>query len=245
MEGNEAPKPTILTAGNKELMQKATELAKLTREEGIGCLTGKFPVKTTADTGALPFDYAGEFFQGEKESGGLIPPTTPIYLMQRDGLKHRQVWSVSEYTPPMTEKPVEEVVKRKEKRFGILPKTHTEIRRRWVKTDIPKTYKGKKGESDWVRFGYYMPILCEYDGRPGIYIDMSVAVPPAIASQIEEQVAKNVYFPNAFFKSLYPEYIGTDTDRHIKIIPANELEIVDLRKGKNKSEVRPYPQSLQ
>ena len=233
------------TLQNKELEIKAKDLAKATREKGMGMLHGKFPERLLGlQTGKNEFTSIGGFIQGEDALSGLMFPDTPSELMQLFGYAHRQIWSINDYIPRMEETEIDKIEEIKGKKFGILPKTDRIVRKVWVQTNNPKTFHGKKGESDWVQFTYYIPTVHKYDGRPGIFVQMSVVVPPNIASQIEQEVEKNVYFPDAFFNALYPGYLGPDIATNIKMVKPTELQIADRRKGKYKNEVRPYPQPL-
>src|SRR3989344_6595578 len=209
-------------------------------------LRGKFPERLLPQSKhPINFTDIGHFLQGEETGKNLLIEDRMPEGLPRDDYRfyHRQVWLVDKYVPPMTVEEIDKVVEIKGRRFGILPKTDRAIEKEWVSTNTPKTYKGKKGKPNWIQFDYCMHIIHKYDLRRNI-VAMVIVVPPDISSQIEEQVAKNVYFPDAFFKALYPGYIGPDIETDIKRKQATELEIVDLRKGKYNKEVRPYPQPL-
>lgn len=47
------------------------------------------------------------------------------------------------------------------------------------------------------------------------YVNMIVVVHPDIASEIDEQVTNSIYFPYAFFKKLYPDYVRSDSSQNI------------------------------
>lgn len=244
MESNEAPK--VPGVENKELEQKARELAIATKEKGMGMLFGKFPFRLLpANTNTLrqkEFTTLGKFIQGE-EGASLVSCKTPVDLQQIN--PERQIWIRNKYIPPMEKVMVDEVQEIKGKRLGILPKTDRISKKVLKPTNNPVTYHGKKGEFDWVQFDYYMPAYHALDIRPGTYVNMSIAVPSDIAEQIDEQVKKNVYFPDAFFKALYPGYIGPDKKQNITRPQAKELQIIDNgSKGGYKSEILQYPQPI-
>lgn len=147
--GNEAPKEdnkqTKQGAQNiegNELEQKAAELAKLTREKGMGIPFGKFPRRLLRDPSDLGFvTSTGDFIQGEAWDdprdmslpkmylSTMIAEQTPIGLRQRLGMigagyEHIQLWIASNYEPPVeivTERMTKEY--QKKELFGFRKKT--------------------------------------------------------------------------------------------------------------------------
>lgn len=116
-------------------------------------------------------------------------------------------------------------------------------------TDTLCSYNGKHGESDWIQYDYFMPVdNTDYLDRRRLNVTMSIVVPPDIAVQIDEQVNKNVYFPDTFFKALYPNTVApTDLMHDIKREEATQLQIVDFRQKPYKryeKDVRKYPQPI-
>ena len=82
-----------------------------------------------------------------------------------------------------------------------------------------------------------------YEGR-GNSLSMSIAVPPDIASKIDAEVEKDVYFPDAFLKALYPGLIGPDNLDDIKRLQTEELQVLDTTVKPLRSEIRKYPQPI-
>ena len=80
---------------------------------------------------------------------------------------------------------------------------------------------------DWKKFAYYLPLPNNYDlsERPGNSVMLVVAVPPEIASSVEQAVAKNPNFPLAYFNALYPGYLGEDMSTQLKPLPTEEIVI--------------------
>lgn len=236
MESNETPKetaPNIPNAENKELRQKATELAETTRRRGAGGIYGRFPTRLVPILDlyrAIEFTTTGGFIQGEANGNFLwfSVEGTPYELRQKND--NRQIWTKSKYVPP-----TEEVTQELKMLFGLVT-----VRK---KTNRPYTYHGKQGGFNWVRFDYYMAVH-DPDGRGGSYVNMMIAVPPDLARQIDEQVERNIYFPDAFFKALYPGYIGPDKQQYITRIPSKELQVVDLTGKNQKSKMLQYPQPI-
>lgn len=266
MEGSEIPKGELTNPGhsleNKELSIKAAELAKATREKGMGVLMGKFSPRFFPKHPSFVggFSYIGKFIQNEEipfntpgEGAGLINwhdiPNQGRSEQSRINYLHRQRWMKSKYMPRMKvvkEQQIEERPRKVKFLGGLITKTYIDRKSVTVRkpTNIPITYHGKKGEGDWIQYDYRMIIEYPYDTRSGTFVNMSVAVPPDIANQIDDQVAKNIYFPDAFFKALYPGYIGPDAKQDVKRIQATELEVIDLLGKPPKSEIRKYPQPI-
>lgn len=252
MEVNEVPKgndegtsPEIQDVENKELEIKASELAKETRQNGMG----EIYISQRRIKGSPP--HVHSFIQGEETIEEALARTALDHILpyhiQKHLLKnaeHRQIWMISEYVPPMEEVRVRKIREIKRKKFGFIPQTDRIVEKAWQPTDTPLTYHGKKGEPDWIQFDYYMPLHVEGERRHGSFVIMSIAVPPHVATKIDEQVSSNVYFPDAFFKALYPEYVGPDITKDLKRIQATELQIEDRRKGKDRTQMLSYPQPI-
>ena len=260
-EGDEAPKvnavPTKPEARNvqdKDLEQKAEELAKATRGQGIGQLFGKFPPRLSPGwTGG--FGSTGFFIQGEEvpdsdRSTLMLSMTSsksmsPVYFSANSGLQPNIVgplWISSAYEPRKEYVYVREPITRERRKSFFRVEKYQDTKRVKKFTGNLFNYHGKHGESDWIRYEYAMGLFnYPYDSRPA-FVMMTVVVPPDLAAQIDEQVEKNVYFPDAFFKAIYPGYVGQDTHKDIRRKPAKELEIVNDRTGvKNVVE---YPQPI-
>lgn len=284
MESSETPKDGKIE--NKELQLKAIELARATREKGMGGLHGKFSPqiqdRLMAPPGKVGDQFSGltsigHFIQGESipeadRSMLMIGGKTP-YINNIDNYHYsphvecpdnRQIWVASPYFPPMEVKRERKPIEKERKMlFGLKNKKVIEgDRTERIPTDIPITYHGKKGEPDWTLYEYYMIINYPYDTRPQIPVIMSIAVPPDLATQIDQQVKDDVYFPDAFFKALYPNTIGPDANKDITRKQATELNVVNLR-GKSyytrdnlralyrhsapylrEGEIRKYPQPI-
>mgnify|MGYP001585339317 CR=1 FL=1 len=237
MEGKEG------SIESKELKLKAEELAKQTRQRGMGMLEGKLP-------GNLSFSYTGHFIQGEYPKD---PPVNLIRSRQSEFLNsdltlevkpNKQFWIIRPYAPPMENKTVIETSEiRKKTLFGLRSVTITKENPVLKPTNTPLSYNGKHGNTDWVEYNYYMPVI-HVDTRPGVYVSMGIAVPPDLAKQIDEEVAKNVYFPDAFLKALYPGYVGPNFQKHITRIPAKELKVIDNRPQLRTEVLHPYPHPI-
>lgn len=244
-----------VAVNTEELELRASELAKATKERGMGMLDGKFPaglfkkLDRPPDTGQSLIGY---FVQGEKLPNHdviLFRPRDQEFLNSevRNGIypSHKQFWIVNKYIPPMKNEPVIErkTIKMKTWR-GLRSKTITRDETVFKPTNIPLDYHGKRGESDWIQYDYYMPAALVFDQRPNVYVDMAIVVPPDLATQIDKQVAKNVYFPDAFFEALCSEFIGPDALQHIRRRPSTELEVVDNRLLLPTRLLRPYPEPI-
>lgn len=255
MEGSEVPKvpeSTGQSTENKELQLKSAELAKATREKGMGILSGNFPVEYSKKIGA-PFGgqyLGGGFIQGEEGTGFLIGRRLPYGLLHARGQERRQVWMASQYVPPRETEEVEEMqdVQKTSKFLGIRrARTVREPRKVSRETGRLRSHNGKHGENDWIQYDYLMKVSNAYDaGRRIGYVNMSIAVPPEIARQIDDQVQKNPYFPDQYFQKLYPDLeVGKeDTSRQLMRLEATEIEIIDERQRPRKQEVRKYPQPI-
>ncbi len=270
---SEPPKTDITTipkapnAKNKELEQKASELAQATRENGIVNMflgqrvSRESPPPVASFIRGVNVDNfsrkkAGLSWISESEGAlfDMLPPHNFIsgdrYGYRTLGEEtqdntHRQIWKIARYTPPMRGDWVEKTIEVKTKRFGFIPKTERHVERDFQLSNEPLSYDGKRGESDWTQYDYYMPRYDKGDhrrgGQPSI---LSIAVPPNIATQIDEEVAKNIYFPDAFLKALHPGYIGSNIDQNLKRFPTTELQIVDCRSKTEKDSILKYPQPL-
>lgn len=212
------PGESINPAENKELELKAAELAEATRKKGMGTITGKFPRNLLRNRGGwTSYTNIGNFIQGDAETTEHHLNLTQIinHTGQSEINRSNQIWRVHNYNPH---------------------KSNGEIR----------SYNGKHGEKDWTQYDYFMVSARGYDtpGRPNPDLIMSIAVPPEIATQIDEQVKKNVYFPDVFLKALYPDYMGDNVETHIKRAPATRIVMNDLRQKPNKTQVIKYPQPI-
>lgn len=240
MEGSETPKG-IAESGNKELESKATELANDTRMQGIGGLYGKFPrvylerLGRGDQTGQQT--HVGGFRKG-KEGRSPLNPYKVEHMGYANHYSNRQIWEKNSYAPMETkeESQLQETSKTVRHLGGLIKRT--QIEKKLVTVKIPTPIIGYNG---WKRYDYYMPAYNDKDMRSGIFVMMSLAVPPEIAAQIDEQVEKNPYFPDAYFKALYPDLtVGEDVKQHLKRKPATEIEVVDNTKRLSR-QVRKYP----
>lgn len=254
-KGDIKPKASqeVLNVQDKELEQKAAELAKATREKGMGYIYGKFPPRVRPPGG---FTHTGNFIQGEDipssdratlmfTYGNLGTASYPIYASAMSGLQPnvgRPIWNTRNFVPPEEYVYVREPITRERRKPFFRVEKYQDTRRVKKLTGNLFNYHGKHGEPDWVRYDYIMGLFnYPYDSRPA-FVMMTVAVPPDLSVQIDEQVERNVYFPDAFFKALYPGYVGQDTHKDIRRKPAKEIEIVDDRTGSKK--IVQYPQPI-
>lgn len=257
---------------NKELQKKAEELAKETRERGMGLLHACF---TYRNGGREGYNIKGYFIKGDEvpdgsynfsfmNNGILIAELEPMHYSD---IKESETWAKSKYRVPMeviTEKTAVEVPKKREvqvrvkrKFFGYRTESRIEeykdkeIIDREVRTNNPLAYKGKRGDFDWIQYDY--SFMTNAGGRDGQAF-MSIAVPPDVARQIDEQVGNNVYFPDVFFKALYPTFQSNGNgDAYLRRLPSKGLRVIDLVKNPfnpktdlidQKGVVRLYPQPL-
>ena len=103
-------------------------------------------------------------------------------------------------------------------------------------------------QSGWIKYSFDMPVDTIYDqyNRRGTNIRLYTFVPPEIATQIDEAVAQNPLFPNEYFQALYPDLIGTETDTHLKRLPATKLVKIDYRTSSTKPQetIVDYPEPI-
>ncbi len=231
---------------HQELSIRASELARITRERGMGILSGKFPPNMSSVTWlGLSISTQG-FIQGEEvQVEGGDPPISHFAFrrlitagapgeLRRTGLTYRQEWVASRYLPPV------DVYTRRERSGLFGSKT--------IRTEAIRGYHGKHGETGWLEYEYfqYEDPLYDKGHRPGVILTLSVMVPPDIAAEIDSQVLADPYFPNAYQSALYPDLIGGDVKTHVRRLPARELLVVDCRDNpKNtQGQLRQYPQPL-
>jgi hypothetical protein len=257
-EGNLKPKTIqeVRNVQDKELEQKAAELARETKRKGMGYIFGKFPPRVSPPNTVGGFTHTGFFIQGEDIP--YIDPATrmliwghfgtaiyPIKTGAMSGIQPnvgRPIWNTRNYVPTKDRKREVQTLERKEKKWlGLRTEIVKEQKVVRVPTDTLTNYHGKHGESDWIRYEYATGLFnYPYDSRPA-FVMMTVVVPPDLAVQIDEQVEKNVYFPDAFFQAIYPGYVGQDTHKDIRRKPAKELEIINDRTGVKKVVQYPHP----
>lgn len=273
MEVGDIPKTTE-TVGSKtpveekkELEQKASELARAIKENGIvnmflgQRLSRESPPIVASFIQGVSVDQLSRKKAGSpwvNETYGMLSDMLPPHDFtsrspygyrilgpgtQRD--TNRQIWKIAKYAPPIRQDWVEKTVDVKTKRFGFIPKTERHVEGMFQPSKDPLSYDGKRGESDWTQYDYYMPRYDKGDDRTdGQSAVLSVAVPPHIATQIDAEVTRDSYFPDALLKALYPGYVGSDIDRNLKRFPATELQVADCRTKPEKSNVLEYPQPL-
>ena len=254
---------------SKELEQKAQKLAEVTRQNGIVnmFLGQRLSRNTPPPVDSFIQGVAVDISSRRKktvpswiwigEEAGALFDMLPFSDMHGDRYGYQalasptayktdcQIWTMARYVPPMKKELVDEVKEVKTKRLGFIPKTEKHIEKVLRTSNEPLSYDGRKGEPNWTRYNYYMRRYDKGEDRQGGSLSvLSVAVPPHIAAQIDDEVAKNVYFPDAFLKALYPEYIGPDLNKNLKRFPTTELRIVDCRSKPEKDSVLKYSQPL-
>lgn len=254
-KGDAEPKTSqeVRNVQDEELERKAAELAKATREQGLGNLFGKFPPRVSPPGG---FRGTGDFIQGENipsndratlmfQYGHFGTASYPIYASAMSGTQpnvDRPIWNTRNYVPLKEYVYINEPITRERRKSFFRVEKYQDTKRVKKFTGNLFNYHGKHGEPDWVRYDYIMGLFnYPYDSRPA-FVMMTVAVPPDLAVQIDEQVDKNAYFPDAFFQAVYPGYVGQDTHKDIRRKPAKEIEIVDDRTGSKK--IVQYPQPI-
>lgn len=237
---------------NRELQLKASELAKVTREKGMGHIYGKFPLRFIKPYALRSYTWIGQFIQGEAETAEKhIDLSSMIRYRSANDELHTdyQIWRVSNYVPftkiLTVKEPRERTVPRHFGPFKLEGRKQTYYETVRKPTDEIITYKGKHGERGWTQYDYCMSGHPLRDpGRGAQALVMSIVVPPEVAAQIDEQINNNIYFPDALFKALYPDYVGSNVETHIKRVPATQITIVDSRQKPNKIETKKYPQPI-
>lgn len=219
-----------------ELENRAKELAILTKNRDIGQRLGyQSPIdKNIQYPGFYPgkgFILGDEVAGGEREYGKLqelIVPTGDRGPSLDSKQTQRQLLLIKKYTPPVR-------------------KWRTEVgglfRKRYEEHEEMVTFNRKHGEEDWVQFTYFMYIQ-HY--RPGTTIELNVAVPPDLAKQIESAIQDDPYFPDRYFKALFPGMFGEDKKVFLTRYPATELLVVDRRENPQNTagELKHYPQPI-
>lgn len=227
------------------LERRAKELAQATRQRGMGMLAGKFSPAAIPQELVVPgigwYDALG-FIQGEETQtrrqvetlGDLIWTKIPDSRdpASIDSFKsNRQYLVANRYTPPVI-------------------KTVREVKKGWFKKEkvtdeTPRTYNGKRGESNWIQFSYRMPVVHQ-DTRPGVAVEMLIAIPPDIGEQISEEIMNNSYFPDAFFQALYPGKVGPDSNKSITRQRATEIWMLDRRTNSQNAQwmISAYPEPI-
>lgn len=234
---------------SEPLAQLAEEVAKRTREEGMGMLHGKFPPNIAQPGKVGVFTSVHGFIQGTENIQDIDEGSNFWRMLSaRTGDKNlpyevwypytqinRQVWTASEFHPP--------TIWEKKVTSGRFPFKRTEIRNERY------DYKGKIGPIEGVQYDYFMPVGRIYDigNRPGVFVNLTVVVPPEIASKIDAiDLQKHPEFPDLYMKSLYPGFIGSDTKTQIHREQAIELFVRDWRKNPDPKAgiVIPYPKPI-
>lgn len=216
-----AERPALVPRSAEQVKPPEQVLADATRQHGFGYLYGKFP-RTLVDNSNA--QCIGGFILGEKVSR---EDSTDIGKMARFHLEYPPAEFRQTYTPPP--------------RFVLTvsrytPPSHTYEQGKGVfgkqRVTNVYNYKGKQGQEGWVQYDYYMPIPAVYDTgkeRSGTNVFLTVVVPPALAEQIDRNVAQNPLFFDRYFQALYPGIVGQDVTTHIRRNPATELDIRDTR----------------
>lgn len=259
--------PKVISIENQELERRASELAIVVKRNGMvnmflgQRLSRQSPPPVASFIQGVDVDSSSRKKAGlpwvSEENGALSDMLPPHDSTSRDHYgyqtlapatqrsTHRQIWKIAGYAPPMRKDWIDKTIEVKTKRFGFIPKTERHVERGWQSSNEPLSYDGKRGGSDWTQYDYYMPRYDKGDdrigGQPSV---LSIAVPPNIAAQIDEEVAKDVYFPDALLKALYPDYVGSNIDQNLKRFQATELRIVDCRSKPEKDSVQKYSQPL-
>lgn len=232
--------------------QRVAELARTTKREGMGQLCGMtYPLdRKTQGPGYYPGMgfIKGETIDGDpqkyRELFEVVGGSTPQHEIRNPyENKNRQVWTTKEYKATKTEIRHERV---KGGLFGLGEKTVTHSEER------VKSFRGKggelRGENGWRQYTYDMLTETPFDTRPGVSVQMNVAVPPELAQKIDREVEMNAMFPDRYFKALFPGAVGKNGETHIKRKPATELAIVDLRKdptGRKVEAIKQYPTQIE
>lgn len=232
--------------------QRIAELARVTRQEGMGQLYGHtYPFdKAVGSTGYYP---GMGFIKGESVVGNydkykeLFEVVGAAQAPQHEVFdpyvnKGRQVWVIAgDYRATKTEIWQKRV---KGGLFGLGEKivTHEEQKTR--------SYKGERGElhgeNGWRSYSYFMLTENPGDVRVGVGTMMNIVVPPEIAQKIDKEVEADPMFPDRYFKALFPGVVGENPNTYIKRKEATEIAVVDLRKDPagRTGEVRPYSQPI-
>src|SRR3989344_480990 len=219
-----------------ELENRAKELATLTKSRGIGQRYGyQRPIDKN-----IRYDgfYPGKgFILGDEVTGNereyyklqeLIVPFSGNDPILDSKQTQRQILLINKYKPP---------VRKWKTQVGGL------FRKRYEEHEAQNTFNGKHGEEDWIQFTYFMYIQ-HY--RPGTTIELNVAVPPDLAKQIESAIKNDPYFPDRYFKALFPGIFGEDKKVSLTRHPATELLVADRRENPQNTagELRHYPQPI-
>ena len=225
---------------------KATELARLTREQGMGLLMGKFPKAMVQAADGEGFIFIKGFIKGEEvktknpwttETDFSFKQIATAAPFPRDltstAETHRQTLVITRYSPPA------HTTTRQEGGF---------LRKKRITEEQIDSYNGKHGENGWIQYVYIQPEdpCFDFSRRPGTELHLHVTVPPDIAKEIDAQVNANPYFVDTYQKALYPDLIGENPETHVKRIPAAELLVVDCRENPKNTQgtIIPYPQPL-
>ena len=223
-------------SSGEELENRAKELGTLTKSQGMGQRFGyQRPIdKNIRYDGFYPgkgFILGDEVINDEREYYKLLELIVPVY--GRDPIcdskqTQRQLLLINKYKPP--------VRKWRTEAGGL-------FRKRYEEHEEPITFHGKHGEEDWIQFTYFMYIQHH---RPGTTIELNVAVPPDLAKQIESAIQDHPYFPDRYFKALFPGMFGEDKRVSLTRHPATELLVVDRRENPQNTagELRQYPQPI-
>lgn len=225
---------------------KAVELARLTREQGMGILMGKFPKTIVQATDGKGFMFIKGFIKGEEvrtknpwtaETDSIFKNMAAVATFPRDLTSitetHRQTLVVTRYSPPT------HTITRQEGGF---------LRKKTITEKQLDSYNGKHGEDGWIHYVYIQPEdpCFDFARRPGTELDLHITVPPDIAKEIDTQVNADPYFIDNYQKALYPDLIGDNPETHVKRTPATELLVVDYRENPKNTQgkIIAYPQSL-
>lgn len=210
--------PELPHESEDEIKLKARELAKATRERGMGVLDGQFPKEYSEE----------KKLENQKQRLGFskaieLNPKESFWL--RDNLQYElyekvvpgeHVWISSTKVPkqPYRENP-------------LLNSNFDGWTKFIYRMPIEQVYDKSK--------------------RHGTVMRLYVFVPPEVAAEIDEALAQNPLFPNEYFQALYPDLIGLNTDTHLKRLPATKLVKIDYRTSPDKPQetVVEYPKPIQ
>lgn len=238
---SEQPQPDTSELSGNEFENHAKDLASETRKIGIGQLFGySLPVEAGGE-GVFGFELGPGFILGEEVKGNsqiknslgqVIPSSSARELVgdERYVDNPKQLWLVESYKPP---------VRRWQTQTGGF------LRKRQVNHEEVLAFNGKHGENDWVKYTYYAPTM-NMTGRGGDFVSMTVAVPPELSSKLDNAAKEDIYFPDRYFRAMFPGVIGQDVNISMKRRQTSRLLVVDRRNDpKNQGELKTYPQPIE
>lgn len=242
-EGKDERMPTGSSEqADVELDGRVTELAIQTKEKGIGQIFGYALPIEVGGTGHMGFQNGPGFALGENVSSIQAKDTLQNVIPNSYSTVHdlvgderyednpKQVWLSEKFTPP---------AKRWETKSGGLLRKKVETHEEVV------TFNGKHGAGDWIMYSYYIPTVNK-TSRGGDFVQLTVVVPPELAIRIDGALEEDVYFPDKYFRSLFPNVIGRDDKNSMVRRSTTKLLVVNRRENpQNNGELRNYPQPIE